>query len=184
MVVRCKHDTQKLQFHRYDVCDKAGDDMRRRVDRMNLLATSNFVRQVRTYKVEDSELIKQWHDKFVSDGYEGIILRDPKATYKFKYRGPRLLKYKEFNDKEFTITGYWYDQRQYDGALHRCIKFKCYSDTGITFDVVPKGSLKQRNRWFKEGWKFIGKELTVRYQELSEDGVPIFPIGVGIRDFE
>ena len=183
MIVRRKHDTQKLQFHRYDVCNE-NIQMRDRADYMKLLPTSNFVRRVDTITITYLNQIKQTHDIYVKAGYEGIILRDPKATYRFKYRGPRLLKYKEFIDEEFIITGYWYDMRQYDGELHRCIKFKCCSDTGITFDVVPKGGLKQRYRWWTEGWKFVGKKFTVRYQELSEDGVPIFPIGIGVRDYE
>jgi hypothetical protein len=32
--------------------------------------------------------------------------------------------------------------------------------------------------------QYIGQLLTVRYQEKSEDGVPIFPVGTGIRDYE
>jgi hypothetical protein len=30
----------------------------------------------------------------------------------------------------------------------------------------------------------VGQMLTVRFQEKSEDGVPIFPVGLGIRDYE
>jgi len=30
----------------------------------------------------------------------------------------------------------------------------------------------------------IGKKLTVRYQEKSEDGIPIFPVGIVVRDYE
>jgi hypothetical protein len=26
--------------------------------------------------------------------------------------------------------------------------------------------------------------LTVRYQELTDDGLPRFPVGVGLRDYE
>jgi hypothetical protein len=29
----------------------------------------------------------------------------------------------------------------------------------------------------------VGKYLTVRYQELSKDGIPIFPVGVSIREW-
>jgi hypothetical protein len=31
---------------------------------------------------------------------------------------------------------------------------------------------------------FIGKMLTVKYQEMSPDGVPRFPSGIAIRDYE
>jgi hypothetical protein len=29
--------------------------------------------------------------------------------------------------------------------------------------------------------KYYGKLLTVRYQELSDDGIPRFPVGIGFR---
>ena len=48
----------------------------------------------------------------------------------------------------------------------------------------PKGSVEKRQQMFKDLEKIIGKELTVRYQELSEDGIPIFPVGIVIRDYE
>ena len=39
------------------------------------------------------------------------------------------------------------------------------------------GSYKADN-----GDKYIGKKLTVIYQELTEDGKPRFPVGKAIRD--
>jgi hypothetical protein len=30
----------------------------------------------------------------------------------------------------------------------------------------------------------VGKQLTVRYQGLTNGGVPRFPIGVSVRDYE
>lgn len=188
MIVKCKHDTQKLQFHRYDVCDEKVS-MADRWNCMRFFATSNFVRQVETKWIRNLTAIKLYHDKWVKLGYEGIILRDPKATYKFKYRGARLLKYKEFIDAEFKIDSCIYDIRQDTGVFgeviqRKCIKYRCVTDNNIIFDVVPQGTLVQREQWYEHHSEFIGKELTVRYQELSEDGVPIFPIGIGIRDFE
>jgi DNA ligase-1 len=32
--------------------------------------------------------------------------------------------------------------------------------------------------------ELIGKRLTVRYQELTDGGVPRFPVGVAVRDYE
>jgi len=189
MIVKCKHDTQKLQFHRYDVCNEKVS-MRDRWDYMKLLATSNFVRQVDTIIITYLDQIKQTHDIYVKHGYEGIILRDPKAKYKFKYRGARLLKYKEFIDAEFDIDYCTYDVRQDHDALgnivqRKCIKYQCFTKSGTTFEVVPQGSLIQRERLWNDSFNVDNSaKLTVRYQELSEDGVPIFPIGIGVRDYE
>ena len=37
---------------------------------------------------------------------------------------------------------------------------------------------------FRNGDKYIGRMLTVIYQELTDANVPRFPVGKSIRDFE
>ena len=49
------------------------------------------------------------------------------------------------------------------------------------FSVVPKGTIKQKQKWFKKADKYIGKLITVKYQRLSKDGIPEFPVGIGLR---
>jgi hypothetical protein len=34
------------------------------------------------------------------------------------------------------------------------------------------------------GGAYVGKKLTVRYQELTDEGLPRFPVGVAFRDYE
>ena len=99
------------------------------------------------------------------------------------------MKYKEFMDTEYIIVNGIFDIRQdtdkNNNIIQRkCIKFVCRTPNNQIFEVVPHGTLEQREIWYKKRALFLGKELTVRYQELSEDGVPVFPIGVGIRDYE
>ena len=37
---------------------------------------------------------------------------------------------------------------------------------------------------FKNGDKYMGKMLTVKYQNLTDLGVPRFPVGIAFRDYE
>ena len=48
----------------------------------------------------------------------------------------------------------------------------------------PQGNYDERKKQYKEGKKYIGKMLTVKYQELTNDHVPRFPVGLAIRDYE
>jgi DNA ligase-1 len=53
---------------------------------------------------------------------------------------------------------------------------------------VPNGTIESRKKLWAE-WEanpndFIGKELTVQYQELTPKGIPRFPKGLAIRDYE
>ena len=52
------------------------------------------------------------------------------------------------------------------------------------FWARPKGTRDERQQLFNTGDKYLGKLLTVRYQELTDDGIPRFPVGVSIRDYE
>ena len=40
---------------------------------------------------------------------------------------------------------------------------------------------KKKENFSKNGDECIGKMLTVRYQELTDDGVPRFPVGIAIE---
>ena len=44
--------------------------------------------------------------------------------------------------------------------------------------------LKERRHRLNEFKDYLGKKLTVKYQELTNHGIPRFPIGLGIRDYE
>ena len=47
-----------------------------------------------------------------------------------------------------------------------------------------RGTKEQRTGWFDNGDKWIGSLLTVRFQELTDDGIPRFPVGITIRNYE
>jgi len=55
---------------------------------------------------------------------------------------------------------------------------------GNVFWSRPKGSRKQRHIWYWNAKRYIGSSLTIRYQELTEDNVPVFNVGIAIRDYE
>jgi DNA ligase-1 len=37
---------------------------------------------------------------------------------------------------------------------------------------------------YDNGGEYVGKMLTVRYQEMTDIGVPRFPVGIAFRDYE
>jgi hypothetical protein len=62
--------------------------------------------------------------------------------------------------------------------------FICKTKAGQEFSVRPKGTHAQRSEWLKNIDSLIGKELTVKYAELTPDGIPFHPTGECIRDYE
>jgi DNA ligase-1 len=121
-----------------------------------------------------------YHAQFVAAGYEGLILRNAAGVYRTDHRSADLQKYKEFDDAEFTITGY----EEGDGVEKGCVVWKCATDAGATFDCRPRGTREERAALFRDGAAYVGKKLTVRYQGFTDDGKPRFPVGVAIRTYE
>ena len=133
-----------------------------------------------TLEVRDEHELNNTHKWNVRDGFEGTIIRSKTGLYKPDYRSYDLLKYKDFIDEEFKIIGGESAQGRDEGT----VIFVCELKSGTTFNVRPKGSFAQRKEWLDNIDQHIGKMLTVHYQERSEDGVPIFPVGLEIRDYE
>lgn len=135
------------------------------------------------YEVANSDdEILALHDKYVAQGYEGIMilqLSGPKSFYENK-RCDNLLKYKEFIDEEATII----DVIEGEGTEVGLALFLIRDQRKNEFVVRPRGSFVQRKKWIDKRQNYINKKLTFRYQGLSEDQVPRFPVGIGIRDYE
>ena len=119
------------------------------------------------------------YDDFIKQNYEGIMIRNTNGVYKLKFRSNDLIKLKPFLDAEYKIV----DFTDGVGRDKGCVIWICENKNGDTFRCRPNGSLEERQSLFENGKKYIGKYLTVRYQELVDD-IPRFGIGISIRDYE
>ena len=108
------------------------------------------------------------------------MIRDPEMGYEIGKRSYSLLKLKDFVDAEYRIV----DVVDGDGSDVGLAIFELETDSGQRFNCRPEGSQENRAELFKNRRQLVGRYMTVRYQELSRDGIPIFPVGVGIRDLE
>jgi len=183
-VKKQRESSLDLEYHVYDIADAEMDfeDRYKKLQKMFAkLPKDSKVKLVETVEVHSEEEIKELHDKWVEEGYEGIIIRNKKGGYSFKHRSHNLQKYKEFIDEEFEIAG------GYEGkgtTFEGMVTFECKAKNGKIFGCVPKGSHEYKRHLWEGLDDLIGAKLTVRYQELSDDGIPIFPVGIAIRDYE
>lgn len=125
--------------------------------------------------------IPEFLEKFslhVSDGWEGVMLRNCDGPYLVNYRSHDLQKYKEMMEEEYSIVGW----KEADGRDKGTVIWLCRTTEGLEFAVRPRGTLEQRREWFEQAEKYLGKQLTVIFQEKSEKNVPRFPVGKAIRD--
>lgn len=178
-----KGDDEKqlqIKFHIYDIVNEMPYEQRY----ANLQMLFNrykfkYLELVKTEMCESEETMKELHAQYVADGYEGIMLRNKTGPYK-NARSIDLQKYKEFFDDEYEVVGY----KEGEGVEEGCVLWTCKTPEGKTFNCRPRGTREDRADMFINGKKYIGKKLTVRFQEKTTDGLPRFPVGITFRDYE
>lgn len=138
-----------------------------------------YLELVKTDVCENEKKMKELHNQYVSEGYEGIMLRNKNGLYK-NARSIDLQKYKEFFDDEYEVIDY----KEGEGQEEGCVLWICKTPEGKIFNCRPRGSREDRMELFKDGKKYVGKKLTVRFQELTDEKVPRFPVGIAFRDYE
>ena len=134
---------------------------------------------VDTFLVKKKSDMQGYHDMFVQQGYEGVMIRDAKSVYEIGKRSNYLLKYKVFQTDEFTIVDFKEGTGREKGTAIWICKVGSH-----TFSVIPEGTLEVRRKFLQDRGNYIGKQLTVRYQNLTALGIPRFPVGVVVRDYE
>lgn len=128
---------------------------------------------VQTELVLNKNEIDNWHSKFLAESYEGTMIRNLNGLYKVDGRSYDLLKYKDFQDAEYKIVGKELDKN--NETVFICLDEK----TNKEFKCKPEGTHEQRVKYYEED--NIGKYLSVRFFELTEDGLPRFPVGTTVR---
>ena len=61
--------------------------------------------------------------------------------------------------------------------------FVCECENG-TFNVRPTGTLATRKEYWENRSSYMNKLLTVKHQSVSTDGIPRFPVGLTVRNYE
>jgi len=178
-----KPESEQLVYHVYDMPMIEGDDSlawsRRRYHLETVVVESACVQIVRSKTVQDEQALWEQHGNFIQAGYEGAILRGYEGLYLWGYRSAELLKVKQFQDDEFEVTG----ARDGKGKMAGCVVFVCRNDNNDrTFECTMKTTMQERRRMYQEADQYIGKMLTVRFFDRTDDCLPRFPVGIVFRD--
>ena len=123
-----------IQFHWYDYYSDIhnypfkirNENIKSKIDELR----SRHIVEVLTHKVSLIEEAKIWHEDFLTQGYEGSIVRLNKP-YEQK-RSYNLQKFKDFQDSEARITGWVEGQGKRTGTIG---KFLAVDNNGITFGM-------------------------------------------------
>ena len=174
-----------VQYHIYDMFDSANPDMTF-MQRYNWIQKNVHLVNKKTVGIhlvpvaicETSEEIDVMYGEYTQAGYEGQMIRQD-AVYENK-RSKGLLKRKEFITEEYEVVQVHEGQGNWAGYAKR---LTLKMPNGTTFSSGIRGSQAKLKELLENpniDW------ATCRYFELSNDGVPRFPVtidyGTGVRN--
>jgi DNA ligase-1 len=166
-------ERKNIKYHLYDVMKKEGYEVR--YPFIQKFASEN-IELIPNYEIiATDENIKKWLEKFLSEGHEGLMIRQLGMPYDHK-RSWQLVKVKVFEDEEFELIGFEEDKRgNFVGSF-------VVTDGTHTFNAGASGQgEEERTYMWNHPEEFIGKMATICFFGRSEYGVPRFPKFKGIK---
>ena len=179
----------EIKFYIYDMIlnnnlDETFENRYKRYSGIFDTNIENHIISVTQTLVKSEEDMKILAAQFVSENYEGLMLKQGDAKYDFGKRSVALLKYKEMHSAEFKIKDIFVAENDPDR-----VQIELYINPENTEETFKIGTLKGNkednyNNYYCNRDNLINKWLTVNYQTLTSYGVPLFPVGIGIREGE
>lgn len=178
-------DCSILQFYWYDIID-INSTTTERIDKINKLAKDlnldfNPERQfkegeLRIQLVPHIEVsgwnnIESLHNQYVSEGWEGLVIRLQSSTYGPNKRTNDWIKVKMYKDDCFKVIGI-------EGGLRGAedMVFILETEDGKTFKAKPFGDREQKQEyWDNFEEKYKGQIGECKFFYYSDEGVPLQP---------
>jgi ATP-dependent DNA ligase len=175
-----------LQYWIYDIADgekifkneskKKIEDRLTILEEMQVLFANNpkihILEHIRT---ESWDAIQKLHDRWVKEGFEGLVARKPDKVYEFGKRSSTMIKVKQYQEEEFEIIDYSEKLREEDFC------FIMQTKDGKVFEAKPIGDRQIKADYINNIDNIIGRMGTVKFFELSKDGIPQQPIFQAVR---
>jgi len=173
--------SESIKLHLYDYYDGSLTPAHLRQKALRELICGTFkkcpwVIYVQTDICNNQKELDARREEYVSDGYEGQMIRDMHAPYQQK-RTQALLKRKLFNDEEFKILAVLEGKGNKAGKVG---SFTIQLKNGKTCEAGLRGDHTYLAKLWENRKSLVGKKATVRFQEYSPYGVPIFPVVIDI----
>jgi len=145
-----------------------------RLERLKELPLPSHARVLDQVRCSGQRHLQERLIAIISLGGEGVMLRRPGSLYEHKRSGA-LLKVKRFETHEAVVTGYEPGKGKYEGLVGALLcRFRdklIEIGTGLTDELrlCPPA---------------IGSRITFKFFELTEKGMPRFPVYLAERDYE
>jgi len=194
---------------KYYVFDYVSDDLKKpyskRMEELAALEVPDFVVKVLPRQIESLDELNALEEKFLSGGYEGVMVRSLHSPYKCNrstLKEGYLLKIKRFRDAEAEIIGFEERLHNENEATTDELGHKKRSShkanlvpanmlgaflvrdltTGVEFAIGSGYDDAFRKKVWENPYRFIRKIVKYKFQEIGQKDLPRFPIFLGFRD--
>jgi DNA ligase-1 len=197
---RGKVDPQ-LRFHIFDLIDMTMEYTKRHDCVLKFLASTRpELANVPQNWCPSIEALQRWELKYVSAGYEGVMVRDPHGLYKQGRSTPHeggLLKLKRFEDAEAVVIGFEEEEHnaneKVDGkrTSHKAgmsgkgtLGALQVQDTATNqkFNVGGGFTAAERQALWAKRQSLIGRVITYKHFPIGVKSAPRFPTFKGFRE--
>jgi DNA ligase-1 len=145
----------------------------------NVAGGGEVIEIIKMWECESGEQIMTDLEKYEKMGAEGLMLKNPASLYE-KKRSKHLLKVKSSEDAEVEITGYEGGTGKYTGMVGS-LNVKMIVNDGETKEFKVGSGLNDEQR---KSPPAIGSMITIKYNDVTKNGIPRFPIFIGVRNYE
>jgi DNA ligase-1 len=169
--------SESVKYHVYDTIADLRFETRFRMMLYEIeqMLVDTIIPVATHFTVTSSELI-DLHTLNISNGYEGTMVRWGNEGYKINGRSEHLLKYKDFRDIALPIVDIKPSDARPEWGQ------PVFNLNGKEFSSGLRYSHQERREFLINKDQYIGKTAEIRFFEYTHDGLPRFPVMVGIRN--
>ena len=171
-----KESAKNIEYHIYDI-PSVSETFDGRLEALNELFQyfPKCVKLVETHIANNELEVMELYGEYVDKGFEGQMLR-LNGKYENK-RSKSLLKHKSFIDEEFEIL----DIVEGEGNRSGTAGYMVFNTgEGKRFKSNVKGTWDETAEMLRNKTQLIGKQATIKYFNLTPDGIPRFPFVINI----
>jgi DNA ligase-1 len=184
-------DTEWLEYYIYDIVDvtKPFKDRLKDLELLQKDLELTFepykewqeedlqIQLVPHVRVSGWDNMEQLHNEYVSEGWEGLVIRDPEKVYRPNGRTNDMIKIKHYKDDTFRVIGYELGLRGSEDMV-----FILETSDGKSFKAKPFGDRLVKEEYvanFEDRYK--GHLGDCKFFYYSDDGIPLQPGFIAFR---
>ena len=171
-----------IQYHVYDLI---GTDLsaEERIDLLEYIFCEEFeipgICVIETFEVQNAERGLALYEHFLTEGYEGMMKRNPHSLYQEGKRSKDLLKWKDFESKEFKILRIEEGNGNWAGKAKRVVvelEDGTENEAGIRGSMAYLAEVLENKEYYEKGW------ATVRFmRQRTPDGKLRAPVVIDLH---